>query len=99
MNSPSRTYEQLELLPVGSVSTHPPLKVAQRLKMVMEQLLRFFAPSDGQPRINIRYSLNGEVLFDVYDSVTQQRQRYRSEEALRIWLEQRYNANARQDSH
>ncbi len=97
MTTQSRTYEQLELLPAGSLSSHPPSKVAPSLKRLIGRLLRFFAPSDDQPRINIRYSLNGEVLFDAYDSFTQQRQRYRSEEALRIWLEQRHNANARPD--
>lgn len=35
MNSPSVDYEQLELLPAGSLSGHPSPKIAQRLKTVM----------------------------------------------------------------
>ncbi|MEM1280366.1 MAG: hypothetical protein AAGG53_10190 [Cyanobacteria bacterium P01_H01_bin.152] len=96
MNSPSRTYEQLELLPVGSVSTQPPSKVIQGLKTVMGQLVRFFAP-DNTPKVRSYRSQTGEVRFDVYDPVTQQRSHHRSEEALRIWLEQRHHQNAPQD--
>ncbi|MEM1280780.1 MAG: hypothetical protein AAGG53_12360 [Cyanobacteria bacterium P01_H01_bin.152] len=92
MTTQSKIYEQLELLPAGSLSglsCYSPSKVAQGLKTVMGQLLRFFAPSADQPITNIRYSLNGEVPFDAYDSLTQQRQRDSSEEALWLSLEQR----------
>ncbi|ASC74157.1 hypothetical protein XM38_051320 [Halomicronema hongdechloris C2206] len=98
MNNQSSTYEQLELLPVGSFSTHPPSKVAQGLKTVMGRLLRFFAP-DNTPKVHTVRARKGEIWFDAYDPVTQQRLKNRSEEALRIWLEQRYNAHSRQDPH
>ena len=98
MNTQSSTYEQLELLPAGSLSTHSPPKVAQGLKTMMEQLLRVFAP-DNTPKVRTVQTRKGEIWFDVYDPVTQQRLNNRSEEGLRIWLEQRYNATCRQDLH
>ncbi|MGD1859008.1 MAG: hypothetical protein ACFB0E_03440 [Leptolyngbyaceae cyanobacterium] len=58
--------------------------------------MRFFAP-DNTPKVRSYRSQTGEVRFDVYDPVTQQRSHHRSEEALRIWLEQRHHQNARQD--
>ena len=91
MNSQSRTYEQLERSPSGSVSAHPPSNVTQGLKTVMGQLLRFFAP-DNTPKVRTVRTRQGEIWFDVYDPVTQQRLNQRSEEGLRIWLEQRHNA-------
>ena len=96
MNSKLVTYEQLELLPAGSLSTHQPSKVAQGLKTVIGQLLRFFAPTDA-PKIWSHVTPNRAVRFDAYDPVTQQRLCNGSEETLRIWLEQRYQAKFRQD--
>lgn len=90
MNTQLRTYAQLERSPTSSLSSHLPSKVAHGLKMVMEQLLRFFAP-DNTPKVRTVRTRQGEIWFDVYDPVTQQRLNQRSEEGLRIWLEQRHN--------
>jgi hypothetical protein len=93
MNTKLAVYETLELLPRGSLTTFQRTETAKRpgkMRRLAAYLLRLFAPAENQPRINIRYSLNGEMLFDAYDPVTQQRLHHSSEDALRAWLEQRY---------
>lgn len=90
MNSQLRLYEQLELLPPGTLSAAPPAKMAKGLQRLASQLLHIFAPPDDEPKIRIRYSLNGEVWFDAHDRVTHQQIRNTTDDELRIWLEQRY---------
>ncbi|NEQ42857.1 MAG: hypothetical protein F6K00_04550 [Leptolyngbya sp. SIOISBB] len=96
MNTQLRTYEQLERSPASSLSTYSPSQVAQGLQTVMGQLLRFFAP-DHTPTVRTIRTPDGEIWFEAYDPVTQQRFCDTSEEALRNWLEQRYNANFPKD--
>lgn len=91
MNAKFARYEQLELLPRGSLSSAPPSPRVKGWQRLGALLLRLLAPSENQPRIRIRYALNGDRVFNVYDPVTQRHLPMTSEEELRLWLEQRYD--------
>lgn len=96
MNAKAIEYEKLEMLPAGSLSANQPPRVGQAIKSLMGQITKFLAPENG-PKVRSHSLATGEIRFNAYDPVTQRRLQNRSEEELRIWLEQRYHAKSRQD--
>lgn len=60
-----------------------------RLQRVIDTLLNLLVPSD-QPQVRRSQNRQGQPLWSVYDPVSHTTQVFASEEAVRIWLEQRY---------
>ncbi|MFE4106894.1 hypothetical protein [Almyronema epifaneia] len=64
-------------------------QMAPLARTLATQLLNWLAAND-QPQINERYCSKQGRYWEVYDPITQSRQTFDSEQALRVWLEQRY---------
>jgi hypothetical protein len=64
-------------------------RARQRLGQAGRSLLAYFFGST-EPQISIRYDSDGQPLFVAYDPVDRVRRTFATEQALRVWLEQRY---------
>lgn len=95
---PQDLYAQLELIappspdpttarlsPVAAAWT----QVKAQLHQVGQSMLNYFCGS-MEPQVSIRCDRTGQPHFQVYDPFDQRHHTFPSEEALRIWLEQRY---------
>jgi hypothetical protein len=87
LNLTSADYERS---PVANRQVNPIwARARQRLGQVGRALLTYFS-SSTEPRISIRYDSDGQLLFVAYDPVDRVRRTFATEQALRVWLEQRY---------
>lgn len=94
---PNSLYAQLELIPE---SPEQPIQtdyslgrawvgVKARLGPVGTALLAYFCGST-EPRVRLKRDRRGNTLFIAYDPVSRQRHTFDSEQALRVWADQRY---------
>lgn len=94
---PNSLYAQLELIPEPSeqpVQTGHSLGrawagVKARFGPVGTALWAYFCGSTA-PRVRLKRDLRGNPLFIAYDPVSRQRHTFSSEQALRVWADQRY---------
>ncbi len=94
---PNSLYAQLELiseLPEQPVQTGYSLGrawagVKARFGPAGIALLAYFCGSTA-PRVKLKRDRDGHTLFIAYDPVSRQRHTFSSEQALRVWADQRY---------
>ncbi|MEY3296882.1 MAG: hypothetical protein RLZZ597_142 [Cyanobacteriota bacterium] len=79
-----RQRQRLEAL----VQPQPSSPLMQALQQFGQGLVRFLTGGQS-PCIQQRWH-NGRLVWWVYDPISQRRQRFESEDELRIWLEGRY---------
>ncbi|NER79449.1 MAG: hypothetical protein F6K42_07670 [Leptolyngbya sp. SIO1D8] len=94
----SDLYARLELVPTDleqseTVDTSKLVQVwrasKEGLKRVGSSLLNYFSGS-MEPRISVKRDRNGNASFAAYDPIDCAHHTFNSEEAVRVWLEQRY---------
>ena len=94
---PNSLYAQLELIPESPEQPTPAdyfwgrawAAVKARLGPAGMALLAYFCGSTA-PRVRLKRDRRGNTLFVAYDPVSQERHTFSSEQALRVWAEQRY---------
>ncbi|WP_017303124.1 hypothetical protein [Spirulina subsalsa] len=86
---------QPSFLPLSSTTV--PLKPASTpsrrgRKLTQDLLHRLFQwlLGNNEPKIRLERDNSEQIYYQVYDPVTQERQRYLTEQEVRIWLEKRY---------
>jgi hypothetical protein len=94
---PNSLYAQLELIPeplersgrsdyaIGRVWA----MAKARFRPIASRLLAYLCGSNGLS-VTVKRDRQGQTAFVVYDSVSQQRHTFSSEQELRVWTDQRY---------
>lgn len=90
MNANIKLYEELELLPPGSLARAKRTAILGSLVAHLVQALT----GATEPRIKSHTDQNGQTRFDAHDPVAQRSVYGLSEEGLRVWLERRYQNSA-----
>ncbi|MGB3202983.1 MAG: hypothetical protein WBA99_18905 [Nodosilinea sp.] len=94
---PNSLYAQLELIPEplehSAQSDYALGRVWARAKACLRpaviRLVAYLCGSDSV-RVAVKRDRQGQTVFVVYDSVSQQRHTFSSEQELRVWVDQRY---------
>ncbi|MGF1517402.1 MAG: hypothetical protein ACFCVB_06310 [Nodosilinea sp.] len=94
---PNSLYAQLELIPeppeqpvqTGYSLGRAWAAVKARVGPAGMALFAYFCGSTA-PRVRLECDRNGNTLFVVYDPVSRERHTFSSEQALRVWADQRY---------
>jgi hypothetical protein len=103
MKSPSDVYAQLELLnstesrlypPTGVPASAPPRTLPQQIVNLARRAVLGcvkFLVGSTDPVIRQKRDRTGRICFVVWDPIKGQSQRFYTEQALRVWLENRYH--------
>jgi hypothetical protein len=74
----------------SSIALYLATKFTQELKTTLAWMAHHLTQAN-EPRIWLRHDANGNTQYNAYDPHTQKRFCGDSEQALRVWLEARYN--------
>jgi hypothetical protein len=81
--------QELDALIEETQSTRQtPIKLPD-LEQLWNSVLEIFARS-SEPKIYQKYDRKGSLYFEVYDPTTHQISNFKTEQEVRIWLDQRY---------
>jgi hypothetical protein len=85
---------QLFLSPTNRTAgtpTHQPSNWLTTVRKLLSRLLERISER-LEPQVSLRRDRSGAIVWQVYDPMTEQNSYFDSEDAVRVWLDQRYYA-------